>query len=141
MLFRHICLKHQLRISVLLRHVVLGESEGIPSIVPGTVQHQGQRGVVVGIDGKAILPLCLVTVGLYQSGVERFRHACAVLRALSACPLIPQQSHRQLADPYRRDVCPTVHHIVLPNLRHIHEAISIAVMIHLPILEMEQRTG
>ena len=72
MLLCDICFKHQLGIAVLLGNIILSQSESVVAIVPRTVQHQGDRRVVVGIEGKSILPLHLIAVGLDRSSVERF---------------------------------------------------------------------
>ena len=61
-----------------------------------------------------------------------------MLRALSANPVVVQHPQRQLAYPCGRDVCPTVHQVILPYQRHIHEAVTVAVVVHLTVFEMEK---
>ena len=71
-MLRDVGFEHQLRISVLLGDIILGASEHVVCVVPRSVQHKCDGCVMVGVQRKAVLPLCLIAVGLHRSCVERF---------------------------------------------------------------------
>ena len=138
-MLRDVGFEHQLRISVLLGDIILGASEHVVCIVPRSVQHKCDGRVVVGVQRKAVLPLCLVAVGLHPSCVERFRRSgCRMLAALPSIALVVQAAQHQLTNPAWRHISPAVHQVILAQLRHIHKSVAVAVVIHLAVLKMEK---
>ena len=136
-MLRDVSFEHQLRISVLLGDIIFGASEDVVCIVPRSVQHKCDGRVMVGVQRKAVLPLCLVTVGLHRCGVERFRHRSSrVLAALPSIALVVQAAQHELTDPAWRHIRPAVHQVILAQLRHIHKAVAVAVVVHLSVLEV-----
>ena len=64
-----------------------------------------------------------------------------MLAALSAFAFVMQAAQHQLANPSWRHIRPSVHDVVLSQLWHIHEAVIVAVMVGLTVLEVEQGGG
>ena len=122
--------KHQLCIAVLLSYIISGHTEDVVRIVPRAMHHQGYRCVMVAVKCEAVFPLHLIAVGLDRGGVWKFRRIrICVFQALSAFVLIMQGAHHQLAYPPRRHIRPSVHYIVLSQLRHINKSVVIAIVV------------
>ena len=135
---RKVGFKHQLCVGVFLCHVILGLSKLVPGIMPGAVQHQGYRGVVVGIESKSVFPLHLIPVGGHGSGIKRVCAVCMMTGTLPAVALISQHPHRQLAYPSWRHISPSVHQVILSDLWHVHKPVVIAVVVGLTVFHMQQ---
>ena len=103
------------------------------------MQHQGNRRVMVNIKRKTVLPLHLIAVGLGLCGVERFRGGdVGMLGALSSVALIMQATQQKLTDPSWRHIRPSVHDVILSQLRHVHESVTVSVMLHLSVLKVKE---
>ena len=64
-----------------------------------------------------------------------------MLTALPSIALVVQAAQHQLTDPAWRHIRPAVHQVILAQLRHIHKAVAVAVVVHLSVLEVEKCCG
>ena len=69
MAFGNVSLEHQLCISVFLHYIVMCQSKGVTCIMQRAMHHQCERGVMVGVDGNTVFPLCLIAFSLHPSSI------------------------------------------------------------------------
>ena len=134
-------LKHQLGIGVLLLHVVGRVAEAAVGVVPRALEHQGYRGVVFGVEGETVLPLGQITVGVDLDGVVRHGGVSRVVVCHAARALIGQCLHVELADPDGRHVGHAPHAVQLPLLGHVHEAVSVGIVVAPAVVVVQQGRG
>ena len=137
---REVRLEHQLGIAVFLCDVIDGLADAVSGIVDRTVQHQGDRSVVLRVEGETVLPMELVPVSRDFHPIVGNLGLHSSMPAHSAHASVVQGLEAELADPDRGDVSHSPHSVVLAESGHVHEVVSVPVVFALAVLEMQQGT-
>ena len=99
MLRCEIGLEHQLRISVLLVHVVACMAKLIVRIVDGTIHHQGQRCVMLVIENETIFPLRFQPMGVHVNPIMRQGGRLTAVMTHATGTFVEQRLDAPLTDP------------------------------------------